>query len=213
MKNKDLKSAICNLPFVFRQKGFTPLHPEGSHLQAADGGEGNIGLLEKSCPSKRGVTGFTLLELLAVIAILATALLLVFPKIHLFEDYTLNAEARRVAGLFRYAQESASARKMYYRLWFYPEKEAIEIESSSDGIEFKKMEESFLKGLTLKSGIDMMDIVLATLGKVNEGRVAVIFSPSGGAEPFNIHLKMGQRLLTIGYNPYSGKVKVLKGYV
>ena len=157
--------------------------------------------------------GLTLLELLVVIAILGTILLIVFPKIPLLEDYTLNAEARRVAGLFRYAQESASTKKMYYRLWFYPEKEVIEIESSANGIEFKKMQEPSLKGLTLKSGVDMTDIALSTLGKVSGGGVAVIFGPTGGAEPFSLHLKMRQRLLTIHYNPYSGKVKVLEGYV
>ena len=158
-------------------------------------------------------TGLTLLELLAVIAIVGTILLIVFPKIPLFEDYTLNAEARRIAGLFRYMQESASAKKMYYKLWFYPEKELLEIESSSDGIEFKKIQETSLKGLTFKSGVDMTDIVLSTLGKVNDGGVAVMFGPMGGAEPFSLHLKMGQRALTIGYNPYSGKVKILEGYV
>ena len=164
---------------------------------------------EKQAKSK----GFTLLELLVVIAILGTILLIVFPKIPLFEDYTLNAEARRVAGLFRYAQESASTKKMYYRLWFYPEKEAIEIESSLDGIEFKKIQEPSFMRLTLKSGVDMTDIVLSTLGNVSGGGVAIIFAPMGGAEPFSLHLKMRQRLLTIHYNPYSGKVKVLEGYV
>lgn len=157
--------------------------------------------------------GLTLLELLVVIAILGTILLIVFPKIPLLEDYTFNAEARRVAGLFRYAQESASTKKMYYRLWFYPEKEVIEIESSANDIEFKKMQEPSLKGLTLKSGVDMTDIVLSTLGKVSGGGVAVIFSPTGGAEPFRLHLKMRQRLLTINYNPYSGRVKILEDYV
>ena len=164
---------------------------------------------EKQAKSK----GFTLLELLVVIAILGTILLIVFPKIPLLEDYTLNAEARRVAGLFRYAQESASTKKMYYRLWFYPEKEVIEIESSSDGMEFKKIQEPSFMGLTLKSGVDMTDIALSTLGKVSGGGVAVIFGPTGGAEPFSLHLKMRQRLLTINYNPYSGRVKILEEYV
>lgn len=170
---------------------------------------------EKQAQSKGAVApkGLTLLELLAVIAIVGTILLLVFPKIPLLEDYTLNAEARRVAGLFRYAQESASAKKMYYRLWFYPEKESLEIESSSDGTEFKKIHEPSFMGLTLKGGVDMTDIVLSTLGKIDGGEVAVIFGPAGGAEPFSLHLKMRQRSLTIEHNPYSGKVKIREGYV
>ncbi|MBI5048568.1 MAG: type II secretion system protein [Deltaproteobacteria bacterium] len=158
-------------------------------------------------------TGFTLLELLSVIAILGTVLLVVFPKIHFFEDYTLNAEARRVAGLLRYLEESASAKKIYYRVWFYPEKELFKIETSIDGIEFNKSQEPLLRGLSLKKSVEMEDVVISSLGRINEGEAAVVFNPIVGAEPFVIHLKMGQRLLTIGYNPYSGKVKVLKGYV
>lgn len=157
--------------------------------------------------------GFTLLELLVVISILSAVLFIVFPKIPFLEDYTLNAEARRLAGLFRYLQDSASTKKIYYRIWFHPKKESLDVEYSLDGNEFKKGQEPFLKGFTFKHGIDMQDIVFSSSGKVEQGGAAVVFNPMSGAEPFNIHLKMEKRLLTISYNPYSGKVKILDGYI
>jgi len=157
--------------------------------------------------------GFTLLELIVVIVILGSVLLIVFPRIPYFENFALNSEARRVAGLFRYLDESASAKKTYYRVWFSPEKGSIEVESSADGVEFKKSGDSSLQGLSLKDGTEMVDLVLAGLGKVDHGEVAVVFNPGAGAEPFNLHLKKNGRTITISYNPYSGKVTVADGYV
>ncbi len=163
--------------------------------------------------NENNTKGFTLLELIVVIVILGSVLLLVFPKIPYFENFALNSEARRAAGLFRYLDESASAKKIYYRVWFSPEKGSIEVESSADGVEFKKTGDESLQGLTLKDGIEMVDLILPGLGKINRGEAAVIFNPGAGAEPFNLHLKKNGRSVTISYNPYSGKVKVADGYV
>jgi general secretion pathway protein H len=157
--------------------------------------------------------GFTLLELIVVIAILGSVLLIVFPRIPYFENFALNSEARRVAGILRYLDESASAKKIYYRAWFSPEKSSIEVEASADGVEFKKSGDESLQGLTFKDGIEIVDLVLAGLGKVDHGDVAVVFNPGAGAEPFNLHMKKNNRIITISYNPYSGKVTVADGYV
>jgi prepilin-type N-terminal cleavage/methylation domain-containing protein len=157
--------------------------------------------------------GLTLFELLLVIAILGSILLIVFPKITLLEDFTLKSEARRMAGLFRYLHESTSTKKVYYRVWLYPERDSLKIESSIDGIEFREYQDTIIRGFSLRGGIDIQDIVIAGLGKVNKGAVAIVFNPQVGAEPFNLHLKGNEHTLTLKYNPYSGKVKVIEGYV
>ncbi len=157
--------------------------------------------------------GFTLLELIVVIVILGSVLLIVFPRIPYFENFALSSEARRVAGLLRYLDESASAKKIYYRVWFSLEKGSIEVESSADGVEFKKSGDESLQGRSFKDAIEMVDLVLAGLGKVDHGDVAVVFNPGAGAEPFNLHMRKNGRTVTISYNPYSGKVTVADGYV
>ncbi len=96
---------------------------------------------------------------------------------------------------------------------FYPEKESIKLEASADGYVFEKVGDSALIGFTLKGGTDMRDVVVAGLGKVSEGEVAIVFNPNVGAEPFNLHLERKGRVLTLGYNPYSGKVKITEGYI
>lgn len=158
-------------------------------------------------------SGLTLFELLLVITILGTILLIVFPKITLLEDFTFKSDARRIAGLFRYLHESTSTKKIYYRVWVYPERDLLKIESSIDGIEFREEHDTAIKGFTLKGGMDIQDIVISGLGIVDEGEVAIVFNPTVGAEPFNLHLKKNKHTLTLNYNPYSGKVKVIEGYV
>jgi len=65
----------------------------------------------------------------------------------------------------------------------------------------------------MSAALDMEDIVIAGLGRIYEGEAAVVFNPAIGAEPFNLHLKGGELTLTLSYNPYSGKVKIIEGYV
>jgi prepilin-type N-terminal cleavage/methylation domain-containing protein len=158
-------------------------------------------------------SGFTLFELLVVIAILSSIVLVVFPKLPVFEGFMLDSEARRVAGLLRYLDESASAKKLYYRVWFRPEEESFRVESSIDGIEFKAMKDAYLKGYAFRSGISIEDLVVAGLGRVQTGEVSIVFNPGRGAPPFTMHLSKGPHNLSISYNPYSGKVTILEGYV
>lgn len=162
--------------------------------------------------SKEGIEGMTLLELLVVMVLLGSAMLIILPRIPLLESFSLNSDARRIAGFFRYLDESSSSKKIYYRVWFYPEEESIEVESSVDGFEFKGIKDASLKGFRLADG-DIQDIVVQGLGKIDHGDVAVVFNPGIGAEPFNLHIKKDGLILTISYNSYSGKVKILEGYV
>ncbi len=162
-------------------------------------------------PRTGNIKGLTLLELIVVMAVLSALLLVIFPKIPYLETFTLNSDARRAAGLFRYLDETATQKKVYYRVWFSPEKGSIDVESSPDGAEFKKAEDA--GGFILKNGVEISDIVLQGLGRINQGEAAVIFNPGAGAEPFSLHLRKSNRTVTISYNPYSGKVKVADGYV
>lgn len=157
--------------------------------------------------------GFTLLELMVVIALLGTLLVVVFPRISVFKGYSLKRDARGIAGLLRYIEDSASTRKIYYKVRFFPEEESLVVEYSADGIEFKTVEDPALRSFALERGTDMVDIVVDGLGKIYQGEVAVVFNPLLGAEPFNLHLRDDDRTLTVSYNPYSGRISISDGYL
>jgi len=157
--------------------------------------------------------GFTLIELVVVIAILATVLLIAFPGMSVLESYGFRSDARRMAGLFRYLDDTATTEGIYYRLWFYVDREDFRVETSSDGARFVLAKDSDIGGFSINKSTEIEDVVIAGLGIISTGEAAVIFNPSAGADPFMLHLKRGDSQLTLRYNPYSGKVKIIEGHV
>ncbi len=166
----------------------------------------------------RGAKGMTFIEVVLVVAVLSAILLISFPKIPHLSDYTLKNDARKLAGLFRFLDESATTRKTYYKVLVVPGKKdaeanRIEVESSRDGIEFKAEKDKNLRGVTLDKRTVVEDIQVAGLGLVDEGEVDLFFNPVYGAEPFSLHISQSGSLFTIDYNPYSGRVKIVEGRI
>ena len=89
----------------------------------------------------------------------------------------------------------------------------ILVESSLDGVKFRKLNGLPSKGYIFRDGADIEDIVVQGLGTVKTGEVAVVFNPGIGAEPFKLHIRKNKRTITISFNPYSGRVKITEGYV
>lgn len=86
MKNEKLRdSKLSDFKFLIlnsrRAGGFTPLHPASPGLQTGDKWQIKIRSSEKPCPLRRGVTGFTLLEIIVVVFILALLAAIVAPNI------------------------------------------------------------------------------------------------------------------------------------
>ncbi|MFQ5587109.1 MAG: Tfp pilus assembly protein FimT/FimU [Thermodesulfobacteriota bacterium] len=156
--------------------------------------------------------GFTIVEILAVLAIIGVIAAVVFPRLSFLEGHYLRSDARRVSGLVHYVSETASIKKLYYRLLFDIEGGTITIESSVNGTDYAEVPDADLRRLRLRDGIEIEDLLLPRIGRINEGAIAVHFSPYGFAEPFTLHMKGGGNLLTLSFNPYNGKVRVSEGY-
>jgi prepilin-type N-terminal cleavage/methylation domain-containing protein len=157
--------------------------------------------------------GFTMVELLAVIAVIGIIVALVFPRLSFLEGRYLRSDARKISGLIRYVSESASIKKLHYRLLFDIERGVITVASSPDGTDYGEESDQTLRRLRLRGGIGIEDLLLPRTGKINEGTIAVHFSPYGFSEPFTLHMRGGDNLLTLSFNPYNGKVLVSDGYV
>lgn len=157
--------------------------------------------------------GFTLLELLAVIAIIGLALALSLPKFSFNSNTKLNSQAKNIAGLIRYLNDAAATRKVYYKMWFNIEKGILRIELSRDGKAYEDAGEPHLRTVKTKGGVEIEDVVLPGVGKVTRGELAIVFTPLGVSDPFDIHMKASARTLTLSFNPYTGKVKITDGYV
>lgn len=161
---------------------------------------------------KKKVGGLTLIELVIVMAVIGVALALVFPRLD-FSGSRLDSEARRLAMLIRHLDDSANSKKIYYRIWFRPDDERVDVEVSENGLEYEApRDDAALRGRAFRSGTDLVDVTIEGIGKVSRGEAAVVFSP-GASRAFNVHLNNSGKSLTVSYNPYSGRVKVLDGRV
>lgn len=158
-------------------------------------------------------SGFTLLEILAVMAIFAGILALVLPRFMDFRVTYLRTDAGRVATLVRYLSESSDTRRLYYRLTFDLDSKTLTVARSVDGKKFISEPEPALKGIRLRGGVKFVDIMVSGVGKVTSGEVAIFFSPAVSKEAFILHMGSGDDVKTLSFNPYSGRVKVEDGYI
>ncbi len=157
--------------------------------------------------------GFTFIELIVVITILGSILMLVMPSMPMPGAFSLGSDARKAASIIRYADEAATRKREYFRLWVDASADTIRLESSSDGTEFTPVEEKKLRGFAFSSGVDIEEVAVRSFGSVKEGEVYIVFNPTFGAEPFSLYLGDEDGKLTLTYNPYSGRVRVLEGHV
>jgi len=69
---------------------------------------------------RTGADGFTLIELVLVIALMAILAWIAYPKIAVLSEIRLDAAARRVAADLRYAQNRSIGTRMVHGLYFEP---------------------------------------------------------------------------------------------
>jgi len=165
-------------------------------------GASNKGVPRKSQVFRGANKGFTLLELLVVITIISIVIGLVMPSFFNIGRETLKAEARRLAGIIRYTYDTAVAQKRQYSLLIDIDRDRWKI-SGGDDVEEGR----------LRDDVKIEDIIVPSRGKIKEGEVAMTFTPLGLNEPLEIHLKEDKGQYSLIFNPYTGRVKVLEGYV
>jgi prepilin-type N-terminal cleavage/methylation domain-containing protein len=138
--------------------------------------------------------GFTFLELIVALFIISLVMAVVFPSFAVFGDNKLKSEAREMASVLRYMNDSAASRKETYSITFDLNKNIVSWKGP-DGEKKKKFE-------------DMTGVTTQSNGRVSSGELTVFFSPLGIQENLSVHMARGDKTLTITLNYLSGKVKI-----
>lgn len=141
----------------------------------------------------RGARAFTLLELMVVLFVLSIMLTLVLPYFNMSGN-SLDAEARKMASVLRYLNETAAARKETMQIKFDLAKRLVTWSESGS-----EKAESFQ---TLKA------VELQSKGTLKEGELTVFFGPTGLGEFLNVYLSDGDAERTVAFNPISGRVRI-----
>ena len=151
-----------------------------------------------SRPDRPGApcAGFTLLELIIVVLIIASVMGLALPKLGLITGMSADDEARAIAGTLRYVNESSALTRRTYSVTF---------DLTGKTLSWNDMDS---EGNEL--GIDGLNAVeLPSRGMVTDGQLKVLFGPAGLGENLNVYIKTGDRELTVKFNHLSGRAKVL----
>jgi general secretion pathway protein H len=156
--------------------------------------------------------GFTLIELMVVLVILAMTAALVVPRLPSGEATKLKSSARNLASGIRFLNDQAIITKGIYRLKLNITDSSTSIVRISPGGEELPPEDQFMGRRFVEEGIAIEDITVPRLGTVSEGEVIVPFGPGGSPDCITIHLKGGEQHFTVIAYPSGGKVRVLEGY-
>jgi general secretion pathway protein H len=164
--------------------------------------------------------GFTLLELMAVIAILSLVAVLVFPRLPSMGATELKTSARKLAGAIRYLNDQSVATKTPYLMRIVLADSSIEIRTADTKKTKDSKEEGttkldpFLQERFLAEGVTIMDVVTGRLGTQKEGEVSLNFGPGGLRDFVIIHLKgRDENQWTVMAYPSTGRVRVDEGYL
>ena len=174
-------------------------------------------------PKKNKTAGFTLFEFAVVLFIISLFFVLVAVPIEGVlsggdlgqATRMLMSEVSRLRGEAAYTRKVQTLVLDMEKNTFY----ALDPETPAD---FRKPEESLFeeekevvpRRKDLPSGVFFADVVLDTLGKIQEGKAEVRFFANGCVEHALIHLKnQGGKIYTLEINPVTGLIKTHEGYI
>ena len=171
-------------------------------------------MTEKS-PPKTGYppeAGFTLIELMVVIVIIAISAAVVIPRLPSPEGSRLKNSARNLASGIRFLNDQAVITKGVYRLKLNLTENSTTISKLSAIGDELPPDDQFMNRRLVEEGITIEDVTDPQLGKVSEGEVNIRFGPAGSPDCITIHLKGGEQHYTVIAYPSGGKVRVFEGY-
>ena len=174
-------------------------------------------------PKKNRPAGFTLFEFAVVLFLVSLFFVLVTVPIEgVLSGGDLGQATRMLMSEVSMLRGEAAYTRKVQILVLNIEKNtfyALDPEAPAD---FRKPEESLFeeekevvpRQKDLPSGVFFADVVLDTLGKIQEGKAEVRFFANGCVEHTLIHLKNeGGKFYTLEINPVTGLIKTHEGYI
>lgn len=163
------------------------------------------------CPN-RGRGGFTLIELVVVMALVGIMLLIAVPNFqHLLTDDSRKASQWILLQVPKFKARAISEHQVYFlhvdmdrqRLWFSNG-------SMSDDEQALAMEEGF----QLSDTVRIVEILFASEGGFNAGEAIISFYPKGYSDKAIVHMEgKDEERLSFVFEPFLNQVAMTEGYV
>ncbi len=150
--------------------------------------------------------GFTLIELIAVVVIIAIAAMLAIPMFSSAASTQVRVAADMIAADIEYAKSMAISRQETYKVIFDESAESYSIEDEDGVISHPVTHGDYVVNFKADSRVDKVNIVDADFGSSGE-RVSFTYlgSPDNGG---SITLSVGTRTVTITVETMTGYVSI-----
>lgn len=157
--------------------------------------------------------GFTLIELVIVIAIIGVLAGMLVPRLPDITAARLKSSSRKLSGVISYLYDRAAATQIVLRLTFDMEKNEYYISLLNTDNQFEETSFTFARRTSLPDSVKVSETRTSAQGRINKGKAFVHFFPSGYVERAVIHLKDdSDREMTLITSPLTGRVRILEGY-
>lgn len=160
--------------------------------------------------------GFTLLEILVVMLIIALIMGIALPRFGALLGSRIKSDMRSLVGAVEFAFFLANSQKKPVRInydvqsgkyWLSMLQIVDEEKNVGEFVDFTD------KKKQLSSGVKFVDIFIAHSGKVDTGIVFTLCTPQGYCEPTTIHLRDdSEHDFTLRLKPLTGEVTIYQGY-
>ena len=161
-----------------------------------------------------GEHGFTLIEMMVVLMLIAIVAAVVVPRMGALEGANLKSSARNVAGAVRITYATAIVNKKPYRICFDLEDQTFSVEEKS-GDEYVKAKDSLLGSRALPENIYFKKIEVMDRTCEDWCKEYLYFSPGGYVEEAAIYLTTedGGRNISVFTKPMIGRAEIVLGEV
>jgi len=160
-------------------------------------------------------TGFTLLELLAVLLVIGIILGLTLPRISSVTRANLRTQARLLSGSIRLTYNLAVMNKKNFRIAFDLNQQSYQIEMRNEN-EYVPVTSGILQPRTLPDGVWIRQVLIADRACDHDClKEYLYFSPYGYVEEAAIYLTDDNetQAYTLLTQPVTGKVLIQDGHV
>ncbi len=149
--------------------------------------------------------GFTLMELIVVMALLSIMLIFSVPRFHetLFLDESKTG-SRWMIGKIQSLKEAAVRNQRNYTLHF--DLDTDHYWETDDSMPDEDIEDAAMQTEPLPDGLKIADIEFPVRGKVSAGRTDITFYKNGYSDKALIHVQEGESYVSYAIEPFLSEV-------
>lgn len=155
--------------------------------------------------------GFTLMELIVVMALLAILLIFSVPRLHetLFLDES-KTSSRWIIGKIQALKEAAVRNQKHYTL--HIDLDTDHYWETDESMPAEDLEGAAMQTKPLPDGIKIADIEFAVRGKISSGRTDITFYKNGYSDKALIHTRDGETYVSYLIEPFLSEVTRYETY-